>query len=197
MSAHPAASLPDRLDGDAFELRRTSVEYLDQILEAVTESLEELRPWMEWAQNVPSAEAMTTFLEGAEESFRANRDLMYVLIDKESGKLVGSCGLHSRIGPTGLEIGYWVRTSFTGRGYATQTAKTLTDAAFAHLDWVERIEIHMDRANLASVSVPRKLQFTLVREEESPVVTPGHSGRSYVWSLDRTSWHERSHYTAE
>jgi RimJ/RimL family protein N-acetyltransferase len=191
------ASLPDRLDAGAFELHRASAQYVDQILEAVTESLDELRPWMEWAQTIPSAEGMKTYLEGAEESFRANRDWMYVLIDKETGKLVGSCGLHSRIGPRALEIGYWVRTSFTGRGYATQTSKTLTDAAFTHLDWVDRIEIHMDRANVASVAVPRRLGFTLVREEERPIETPGHTGHGCVWSLERTVWREKSREVAE
>jgi RimJ/RimL family protein N-acetyltransferase len=29
-----------------------------------------------------------------------------------SGQVVGSCGLHGRIGPGGLEIGYWTHPSF-------------------------------------------------------------------------------------
>jgi RimJ/RimL family protein N-acetyltransferase len=198
MSTDRAGSLPDRLDAGAFELRHATAEYVDRILEAVAESLDELRPWMEWAQSLPSAQAMTTYLDGADESFRVNRDWMYLLIDKETGNVAGSSGLHSRIGPRGLEIGYWVRTSFTGRGYATQTAKILTDAAFTYLDWVDRIEIHMDQANVASVAVPRKLGFTLVREEvDRPIVTPGHSGLGYVWSLERTLWRERSHEVAQ
>jgi RimJ/RimL family protein N-acetyltransferase len=191
MNADPEYALPEILDAGVFELRRASPEYVDQVLEAVEESLHELRPWMGWAQKMPASEGMSTVLSEADKSFRAEGDWMYLLIDRSSAKVVGSSGLHRRIGPHGLEIGYWVRTSFTGRGYATQTAKTLTDVAFSYLDWVERVEIRMDRANVASAAVPRKLGFTLVREEERPRVTPGHTGVGLIWSVDRSAWESR------
>jgi RimJ/RimL family protein N-acetyltransferase len=183
--------LPDRIDAGLFELHRATPEYLDKILNAVAESLDELRPWMTWAQSMPAKEAMRTVMSEANLKFNVERDWLYLLVDKGSSKILGGAGLHGRIGPRGLEIGYWVRTSCTGRGYATQTAKVLTGTAFTNLDWVERIEIHMDEANVASVAVPRKLGFTLVREEDRPKVTPGHSGRGYVWALERATWEER------
>jgi RimJ/RimL family protein N-acetyltransferase len=49
----------------------------------------------------------------------------------------------------------------------------------------------MDRANGASAAVPRKLGFTLIREEERPRVTPGHTGVGLIWSLDRSTWLRR------
>jgi RimJ/RimL family protein N-acetyltransferase len=181
-------SLPDRLDAGAFDLRRATPEYVERVREALRESIDELRPWMAWAQTVPAAQAMKTVLSEANEKFRAGTDWMYLLVDRENSSVLGSSGLHPRIGPHGVEIGYWVRSSITGRGYATQTSKTLTDAAFRYLDWVDRVEIHMDVANRASAAVPRKLGFTLVREEDQPKVTPGHSGRGYIWSMERANW---------
>ena len=38
------------------------------------------------------------------------------------GALVGGCGLHRRIGPSALEIGYWVHVAHTRRGIATASA---------------------------------------------------------------------------
>ncbi len=191
MSAEGTYSLPEVLDAGTFELRRASPHYLDQVLDAVAESLEELRPWMGWAQKMPSVEGMKTVLTEADTSFGAARDWMYLLVDRSSAKVAGSAGLHRRVGPHGLEIGYWVRTSFTHRGYATGAARVLTDAAFTHLGWVERVEIRMDRANVASAAVPRRLGFSLICEEQRPRVTPGHTGVGLIWSLERSNWHSR------
>jgi RimJ/RimL family protein N-acetyltransferase len=188
LSADGVSSLPDILDAGPLELHRASPEYVERVREAVEESLSELRPWMGWAQTLPTSEAQSAVLSEAERSFQGDQDWMYLLIDRATTTVAGGSGLHRRIGPHGVEIGYWVRTSFTGRGYATQTAQTLTDTAFSHLDWVERVEIHMDRANAASAAVPRKLGFTLVREEERPRVTPGQTGVGLIWSVERSAW---------
>ena len=64
-------------------------------------------------------------------------------------RVVGGSGLHRRIGPDGLEIGSWVRRDFVRRGIASSAAAWLTDLAFARPD-IDRVEIHRDRANVAS-----------------------------------------------
>jgi RimJ/RimL family protein N-acetyltransferase len=48
----------------------------------------------------------------------------------------------------------------------------------------------MDRENVASAAVPRKLGFALVGEVEREIVTPGHSGRGWIWAVDRPRWLE-------
>jgi RimJ/RimL family protein N-acetyltransferase len=76
----------------------------------------------------------------------------------DGDRLIGGCGLLPRIGPGGLEIGYHVRTDAAGKGYATEMAAALVDVAF-DVCGVERIELHIDEANLASLGVARKLGF--------------------------------------
>lgn len=46
----------------------------------------------------------------------------------------------ARIGPGGLETGYWVHQAHTRRGLATAAAAALTDAALA-LPGIDRVEI--------------------------------------------------------
>jgi len=73
-------------------------------------------------------------------------------------RLIGGCGLLPRIGPGALEIGYHVRADATGRGYATEMTAALVEVAFSVCE-VERVELHIEEANLASVAVARKLGF--------------------------------------
>jgi RimJ/RimL family protein N-acetyltransferase len=76
----------------------------------------------------------------------------------EAGRLVGGGGLFPRVGPGALEIGYHVRWGETRRGLATEIAAALADVAFEHCG-AERVELHIDPANAASLGVARTLGF--------------------------------------
>jgi len=184
---HPGSVplLPAVLPAGAIELRRCRVDDLPALLAAVAASLAELGQWMPWAQTMPTAEDELAVLVDAESSFDAGTEWIYLLYELDSGELVGGTGLHQRVGPEGVEIGYWVRSDRTGRGYATAAAGALTHAAFTHLGHVERVEIHMDAANAASAAVPRKLGYRFDREETREILARGHTGTGLVWILDR------------
>ncbi len=69
------------------------------------------------------------------------------------GRVVGGTGLHRRVGPDGLEIGYWVHVDHVGRGYAQEASAALTDVALS-LPGIERVVIRHDAANRRSEGVP-------------------------------------------
>ena len=106
------------------------------------------------------------------------------------GVLVGGCGLMRRIGPGGLEIGYWVHQAWTRRGLATAASAALVEAAF-RLPGVDRIEIVHDELNVASAGVPRKLGFTEVARRSVDLPPPAGTdtgtdiGTDIVWRLVR------------
>ena len=104
---------------------------------------------------------------------------------------MGGAGLMRRIAKGGLEIGYWVHTDFVGRGFATRAAQALTTIGLG-LRGVTHIEIHHDKANVASGRVPFKLGFEMVGEQQVEAVAPGESGLSCVWRTDRAAWQERT-----
>ena len=110
--------------------------------------------------------------------------------------MLGGTGLHPRIGPGGLELGYWIRASATRQGIATEASAALTRAGF-EVCGADRIEIRIDPRNEASFGIPRKLGFveeatlrrrlpareggplrdvtifTLFREDFDPSLAPG------------------------
>ena len=166
--------------------------HLDALLEAIRLSLPELRQWMPWALDMPTVEAEGDFLRRGEEDFQSGAQMGFGVFEVEDGELVGACGLARGEEAHVAEIGYWIRSDRTERGYATAATKSLTDAGFTHLTELERIEIRCDAANHPSAAVPRKLGYRLERETEMLAAAPGHTGRGLLWAVTRDEWTTRS-----
>ncbi len=178
-------TVPERIDlGGGLVLRRWRPADAEAQSLAISESREHLLPWMPWAGRV-AVEERRANLARWEREWGMGGDLVYGLF--LGSLVVGGSGLHRRIGPAGLEIGYWVHAAHTRRGYATLAAAALTTAAFT-LPGIAVVEIHHDRANLASEGVPRKLGFTLVEEYPRAAVAPAETGVFRLWRMNRVGW---------
>jgi ribosomal-protein-serine acetyltransferase len=169
----------------AVELRHWRVEDAGAQARAIGESLEHLRPWMPWAADEPKPpEERVAMIRGWEAERRAGTgEYFAVWLD---GAVVGSCGLHRRIGPSGIEIGYWIHPAHLRRGLATEVARQLCERAFAEPE-IDHVEIHHDRANVASGGVPAKLGFELVGDTPRAPQAPGEEGVERVWRLTRAA----------
>jgi RimJ/RimL family protein N-acetyltransferase len=64
----------------------------------------------------------------------------------------------------------------------------MTGAAFTYLADVDRVEIHMDCANIASARIAEKLGYRLLRTELREKLALGHTGTGYVWQQRRDEW---------
>jgi RimJ/RimL family protein N-acetyltransferase len=184
--------LPDELIGTRLRLKRKTSEDVDDALQTVIDSFDELHVWMKWATSMPSRESLSALSVDDEKRFNSDSRWSYWLREIDGGQLVGSATLEPRGVEGELEIGYWIRSDRTGRGYATAAAGILTSAAFEYVPNTSTIKISMDRANDASAAVPRKLGFVNVEEYEREVVAPGHSGTGSAWVTSRDDWRRRS-----
>ncbi len=152
--------------------------------EAVRSSLPQLRQWMLWAKDEPVAlSTRMKWIREARGRFDLDQDYVYLIVEKESGALIGGTGLHLRSGDRSREIGYWIRSDKTNRGYASEAAAALTQVAFG-ISRVDRVDIHCDPRNQASVAVARKLGFhleaTLRQRQSSP---EGVLRDVMIWSI--------------
>ena len=75
----PIPDVPALVRGELVELRAPAVEHVDPIVEAVTESLAELKPWMPWATDAYELTQVKPHLAGLLEPSRrpAGVDLVY------------------------------------------------------------------------------------------------------------------------
>jgi RimJ/RimL family protein N-acetyltransferase len=167
----------ETLAAEGLTLRRVGVDDVADLVAAVNESLDHLRPWMAWAQEPATMESMGDFVARAHVAWTLGAEFQYIIRREPSGDVAGACGLHSRSGPGVLEIGYWVHADHLRSGIATRAARALTRAAL-ELPEVSRVEISCVAANVRSAAVPRKLGYHLIEHS---------AGDSLVWALERTS----------
>jgi RimJ/RimL family protein N-acetyltransferase len=151
---------PVRLETERLVIRRFEPEDAPIVKQTIDANLEHLRPFMIWAFDEPQPlEEKAKLLAAFRASFDAGDDFAYAVFDRSESELVGSTGLHPRVGPGGLEIGYWVRAERTRQGIATEVSGALTRVAI-EVCGADRVEIRVDSANGPSHGIPRKLGFT-------------------------------------
>jgi RimJ/RimL family protein N-acetyltransferase len=189
---HPAMAtrLPDYIETARLVLRLWAEEDAAALGAAIEASAEHLRPWMAWMAYEPKApDARAEKIRQWRADWEQGGDVVLgVILD---GNPIGGTGLHRRLGPDALEIGYWIHAHHTRQGYATELSAALTDAAFG-LDGIERVEIHHDKANVASRRVPEKLGFTLAGESLRESDAPAAIGIELRWVMTRAEWSDRA-----
>jgi ribosomal-protein-serine acetyltransferase len=111
---------------------------------------------MDWAKDDYGLTDAQSWIE-MQQASRAEGSAFEFLILDSAGTLLGTCGIN-RV-DSGLRlanVGYWIRTSATGRGIAAAGVRELVDWTFAHTPLV-RLEIVIQVANTRSQRVAEKL----------------------------------------
>jgi RimJ/RimL family protein N-acetyltransferase len=150
---------PYRIETERLVIRCYDPRDAPLVKEAIDSSLEHLRPWMPWAENEPQTlEEKTELMKYFRAGFDTSDNFTYGIFARDESEVLGGTGLHPRIGPGGLEIGYWIRASATRHGFVTESSAALTRVGF-EVCGADRIEIRIEPGNDASFGVPRKLGF--------------------------------------
>jgi RimJ/RimL family protein N-acetyltransferase len=122
---------------------------------AARESLAELQPWMPWCHPEYSIEESRSWLAVQVQAFQ-QRTTFEFAITTGDGAYLGGCGLNQIDALNQrANLGYWVRSSATGKGVATAAARLTRDWGFEHTDLV-RIEVLVAVGNIASRRVAEK-----------------------------------------
>jgi len=165
---------PYRIETERLVIRCYDPRDAPLLKEAIDSSLEHLRPWMPWALDEPqSVEEKTDLVKYFRSNYDRGENFTCGIFSADESELIGGTGLHPRIGPGGLEIGYWIRASATRQGFVTESTAALTRVGFEVCD-ADRIEIRIEPGNEASLGVPRKLGF--VEEATLRRRLPGRAG---------------------
>jgi RimJ/RimL family protein N-acetyltransferase len=153
------------------------------LAKSVSENVEHLRPWMPWVYNEPEPiEVKIQRLKRFRGLFDLGQDFVYGIFNPANTQLIGGTGLHTRLGESELEIGYWIHKDYLNQGLVTESTAALIKVAVEILH-VHRLEIHCDPANLASAAIPRKLGFTHEGTLRAKTRFLDHWSDSMIWGL--------------
>jgi RimJ/RimL family protein N-acetyltransferase len=148
-----------RPEGQILEIRPFVLSDVPQIVEAVNESLKELRAFMPWAHYPQTLENQRERVAGLFKSYWLGGDMSLGIF--AGGRLLGGTGLHDRtLNTKGREIGYWCRTSEAGKGVVTASTQALIVYGFEHLG-LTRIQCGHDTANVGSAKVNDRCGFKI------------------------------------
>jgi RimJ/RimL family protein N-acetyltransferase len=115
----------------------------------------------------------------------------WAAIEKETGEFLGWFHFRPRAGAASgeVELGYRLRKSAWGKGYATEGSRALIRAGFTQFG-VRRVVAETMAVNLASRRVMEKAGLTLVRTFHQPWPHPidGDQFGDVEYALDRAGW---------
>ena len=128
---------------------------------AIRDSINELKLWLPFAQTTPTIEETELNLREAYIRFLKRESIRYLIFHKESNEFIGVAsyeGIDWDVPKT--QIGYWIHTKYSGKGYMKEAVNKLTNLSFDLLKF-NRIEIRCESTNVRSRSIPEKLGFEL------------------------------------
>jgi RimJ/RimL family protein N-acetyltransferase len=136
-------------------IREPTLEDAPEIVAAVRESLEDLLPWMSWATREYGEPDAARWLELQRQARESGTEFGF-LVTGDRGRLLGTCGIN-QLNPVHqfANLGYWVRSSESGRGIAVVAVRLVRDWVFANTG-LRRLEIVVARGNRRSERVAEK-----------------------------------------
>ncbi len=141
--------------------------------EATVESVPELACFLSWARPDISVHDTRAYLRRMEARRREGTGCAWLVTRREDGRALGQIELRFGEGIPVAEVGYWMRSSETGRGHMAEALGALVEFAFGRLS-LHRIDLLAAVDNLASCRVAAKAGF--VREGVLASARPDAAG---------------------
>src|SRR5215217_1640070 len=164
--------LPSELRAQRVLLRAYGGDDAEQVFAAIDESRDHLRPWVTWVDNNRSLDDVRDYCIRSHANWLLRTELPLGIFDAVSGRYLGGTGLHDPDWQLrAFEIGYWLRVTATGYGYATESTRLLADFALSRLQ-ARRVALRCDARNDASSRVAERAGFVLEGRLRNVSVAP-------------------------
>ena len=179
---------PDlELSDGAVTLRPYHPSDVSALFEAARESISDVYQWLPWChpgyERIDSEEWI-----GNQQGFWIADSAFDFVVSDADGTFLGGCGINSiswlhRF----ANLGYWIRSTATGRGLATRAASLTADFGFRELG-LQRLELVVEPGNSGSVRVAEKLGARREGLLRSRVHVEGEARDALMFSLVAADW---------
>jgi RimJ/RimL family protein N-acetyltransferase len=157
------------------------------LYEAARESIGEVHPWLPWCHPDYTLQEAEEWIATHAEGRASGTHYQFAIVEREE-RFLGGCGL-SEVNTVHrlANLGYWVRSSATGRGVAPAAVRALVDWAFRETEII-RLEIVAAVDNRRSQRVALKagaLREGVLRDR---LVLHGRAHDAVMHSIVRSRW---------
>jgi RimJ/RimL family protein N-acetyltransferase len=175
--------MPTELSTERLYLRQLGPADLEPVYAAIIESFPELNRWLSWAHDGYKKEETIAFLESRKDELEETGACGFGIFDKTSGEFLGGIGIHNVERINGLcNLGYWMKTSATGRGITSEAARRVCEFALTEVG-LQRVEIVAAVDNLASRRVAEKIGAVLEGVARKRLLIRGEARDAAIYSM--------------
>ena len=148
------------LEGDRIIIKPPLLEHAPLIYEAILESKYDLAKFLPWVHYVKSIKDSVQSTKNAIDNYEAfNDELRFSIFCNRTQMFLGIISLtFINKSIAFFEIGYWLRTSQTGKGYMIEAVKLIEKYAFSELN-AKRLEIRVAEQNIKSRKTIKHCSF--------------------------------------
>jgi RimJ/RimL family protein N-acetyltransferase len=164
-------------------IRPFSAEDINPLYEAVRQSISEISQWLDWCHANYSLEEASAFVLSRDEAWKTEDEYGFAVLDVETRMFLGCVGLNQfNRNYQFCNLGYWIRTSHTGRGIASSAARLAARFALAELN-LHRVEILAATGNHASQRTAEKIGAVREGELRKRLLIKGQPADAVLYSL--------------
>lgn len=139
-----------------------------ELLTVVASSRADLGRYMGWPRVFFTSADAQSLIQGSRQESFSGRSVVWLIVERGSGSLVGLIELYDiRHDRRDAELGYWIRSDRSGRGYATEAVRLMKEYAWNRLG-LHKLRADVCVGNYGSARVLEKsgflLEGTLIQE---------------------------------
>ncbi len=176
----------EELETERLYLRRHDVtfEHATKLYDKIKGDWDHIKVWLPKMWNVKAPEDEYAFFQASQTAWERNEKADYGLYEKTTNEMVGTLGFFDVSWTDAhAEIGYFLFSSHTKKGYISEAVAAMRDWAFKN--GFHRLQIKMDTGNTASENVAKRAGFEKEGEIRDEYYSPHfQSYRSiYLYAL--------------
>jgi len=153
--------IPMELNGERLTLRVPRAGDGAIVYPSARDSLAELKQWMPWATDAYNQQSGEEWCRKAAANFLSREQLQFLIFLQPDSRHIGNVGAFKfNWDIPSCEIGYWLHTAHTRRGYMVEAVGILKEMLRSRIH-VRRVEIRCDAENLKSRRVAELAGFQL------------------------------------
>lgn len=165
-------------------LRPYELSDANDVYVAVQESMSDLARWLPWCHPGYSYADAVNWIRVTQDGRATGKMYDFGIFD-EAGRFVGGCGINGINATERLaNLGYWVRSSRTGRGIASTAAREVARWAFVNTS-LNRLEIVVAVGNVGSERAALKAGAEREGVLRQRLILDGQSRDAYMFSIVR------------